>query len=138
MATKTASKTKKTKKKRATIVTGIAHIHATHNNTIISFSDPKGAIFAWSSSGAIGYKGTKKSTPYAASLAANSASEKAKEFGLKEVIVKIKGTGPGKDAARKQIEVSGIKVMSVKDVTPIPHNGTRPPKRVIKRLSARK
>lgn len=90
-------------------------------------------MFAWSSSGAIGYKGTKKKTPYAAGLAAAAAAEEAKKSGLKEVDVKLKGIGPGKDAAKKQIEVSGIAVKSVEDVTPIPHNGTRPPKRILKR-----
>ncbi|MGL4343049.1 MAG: 30S ribosomal protein S11 [Metamycoplasmataceae bacterium] len=122
---------KKTKKR---IVTqGIAHIHSTHQNTIVSFTDAQGNVFAWSSSGAIGYKGTKKKTPYAAGLAAAAAAEEAKKYGLKEVDVKLKGIGPGKDAARKQIEVSGINIKNIEDVTPIPHNGTRPPKKVLKR-----
>ena len=127
---------KKSKKKN--ISQGIAHIHSTHNNTIITFTDPKGEAFAWSSAGVIGYKGTKKSTPYAAGLAAADAAEKAKVHGLTEVHVELKGTGPGKDAARKQIEVSGIKIKSIKDVTPIPHNGTRPPKKILLRMEARK
>ncbi len=127
---------KKSKKKNVAI--GVAHIHSTHNNTIITFADPAGNAIAWSSAGAIGYKGTKKSTPYAAGLAAAAASESAKLHGFKEVRVELKGTGPGKDAARKQIEVSGIKITEVKDVTPIPHNGTRPPKKVLKRLTSRK
>lgn len=122
---------KKTKKR--VITSGIAHIHSTHQNTIVTFTDEKGNVFAWSSSGAIGYKGTKKKTPYAAGLAAAAAAEEAKKSGLKEVDVKLKGIGPGKDAAKKQIEVSGIAVKSVEDVTPIPHNGTRPPKRILKR-----
>ena len=123
------------KTKRKNIAIGVAHIHSTHNNTIITFADLKGNVIAWSSAGAIGYKGTKKSTPYAAGLAAAAASEAAKDHGVKEVKVELKGTGPGKDAARKQIEVSGIKVTEIKDVTPIPHNGTRPPKKVLKRLA---
>lgn len=135
MATK-APATKKARKKH--VASGIAHIHSTHNNTIVTFTDQKGNAIAWSSAGAIGYKGTKKSTPYAASQAANVASEAAKTYGMSEVVVQIKGTGPGRDMARKQIEVSGIKITSIKDVTPTPHNGTRPPKKVIKRLTARK
>ncbi|WGI36563.1 30S ribosomal protein S11 [Mesomycoplasma lagogenitalium] len=123
--------------KRKNITSGIAHIHSTHQNTIVTFSDEQGNVIAWSSSGAIGYKGTKKKTPYAAGLAAAAASESAKEHGIKEVKVEIKGLGPGKDAARKQIEVSGITVTEVKDVTPIPHNGTRPPRKVIKRETKR-
>ncbi len=125
---------KKTKKR--VIVSGVAHIHSTHQNTIVTFADEQGNVFAWSSSGAIGYKGTKKKTPYAAGLAAAAASEEAKKFGIKEVDVKLKGIGPGKDAARKQIEVSGIVIKGIEDVTPIPHNGTRPPKKILKRRRA--
>lgn len=126
---------KKTKKRIVT--SGIAHIHSSHQNTIVTFTDLKGNVFAWSSSGAIGYKGTKKKTPYAAGLAAAAAAEEAKKSGLKEVDVKLKGIGPGKESARKQIEVSGITIKSIEDVTPIPHNGTRPPKRVLKRQKRR-
>lgn len=125
------------KNKKRIVTSGIAHIHSTHQNTIVTFTDTKGNVFAWSSSGAIGYKGTKKKTPYAAGLAAAAAADEAKKSGLKEVDVKLKGIGPGKDAAKKQIEVSGIIVKSVEDVTPIPHNGTRPPKRVLKRQKGR-
>ena len=125
------------KSKKRVITSGIAHIHSTHQNTIVTFTDPKGNVFAWSSSGAIGYKGTKKKTPYAAGLAAAAAAEEAKKSGLKEVDVKLKGIGPGKESAKKQIEVSGIIIKSVEDVTPIPHNGTRPPKRVLKRQKRR-
>ena len=126
------------KAKKKNIAQGVAHIHSTHNNTIITFTDVKGNAIAWSSSGAIGYKGTKKSTPYAASLAADAAAKKAKEHGMQEVRVELKGTGPGKDSARKQLEVAGIKVTEVKDVTPTPYNGTRPPRKFFKRLEARK
>lgn len=125
------------KLKKRVITSGVAHIHSTHQNTIVTFTDEKGDVFAWSSSGAIGYKGTKKKTPYAAGLAAAAATEKAKKLGLKEVDVKLRGIGPGKDAARKQIEVSGVVIKSVEDITPIPHNGTRPPKKVLKRMKAR-
>ena len=126
------------KAKRKNVAQGVAHIHSTHNNTIITFTDLQGNAIAWSSSGAIGYKGTKKSTPYAASIAADAATQKAKEHGMQEVRVELKGTGPGKDSARKQIEVAGIKVTEVKDVTPTPYNGTRPPRKFFKRLEARK
>lgn len=131
MALKNSKVTKKIKRKN--ITSGIAHIHSSHQNTIVTFTDLKGNVIAWSSSGAIGYKGSKKKTPYAAGLAAAAAAEKAKEHGVKEVNVELKGLGSGKDMARKQIEVSGIKVNEIKDVTPVPHNGTRPPKKVLKR-----
>ncbi|ASI53929.1 30S ribosomal protein S11 [Metamycoplasma hyosynoviae] len=121
------------KKVKKTITQGIAHIHSTYQNTIVSFSDVKGNVFAWSSSGAIGYKGTKKKTPYAAGLAAAAALEKAKEFGLKEVSILVKGVGPGKSTARKQIEASGLLIKEIKHVTPMAHNGTRPPKKILKR-----
>ena len=125
------------KNKKRIVTSGIAHIHSTHQNTIVTFTDLQGNVFAWSSSGAIGYKGTKKKTPYAAGLAAAAAAEEAKKSGLKEVDVKLKGIGPSKDSAKKQIEVSGIAIKSVEDVTPIPHNGTRPPKRILKRQKRR-
>ncbi|MGY5139416.1 30S ribosomal protein S11 [Mycoplasmopsis gallinarum] len=121
------------KPKKKNITNGVAHIHSTNQNTIVTFTDELGNVIAWSSSGAIGYKGSKKKTPYAASLAAQKASEIAKENGIKSVKVRLKGLGAGKDAARKQIEVAGITVTEIKDVTPVPHNGTRPPKRVLKR-----
>ncbi|QJG67123.1 30S ribosomal protein S11 [Mycoplasma phocoenae] len=121
------------KKQKKVITSGIAHVHSTYQNTIVSFSDENGNVFAWSSSGAIGYKGTKKKTPYAAGLAAQAALEKAKEFGLKEVKILLKGVGGGKSTARKQIEASGLTIKEVKDVTPVPHNGTRPPKKILKR-----
>lgn len=130
------ARVKKVKKKN--VVKGIAHIHSTHNNTIVTFTDEQGNVVAWSSSGVIGYKGTKKSTPYAAGLAALAACEKAMYHGIKEVRVELKGTGPGKDTARKQIEAQGIRITSIKDVTPIPHNGTRPPKKTLERMKARK
>ncbi|QZE12076.1 30S ribosomal protein S11 [Mycoplasma sp. Ms02] len=125
------------KSKKKNITSGVAHIHSTNQNTIITFADEAGNVIAWSSAGAIGYKGTKKKTPYAAGLAAAAASEAAKEHGIKTVKVELKGLGSGKDAARKQIEVSGITVTEIKDVTPVPHNGTRPPKRVLKREKKR-
>ncbi|MGP1451263.1 MAG: 30S ribosomal protein S11 [Metamycoplasmataceae bacterium] len=121
------------KSKKKNITSGVAHIHSTNQNTIVTFTDENGNVLSWSSAGAIGYKGTKKKTPYAAGLAAQAAAESAKEHGIKTVRVELKGLGAGKDAARKQIEVAGISVTEVKDVTPVPHNGTRPPKRILKR-----
>ncbi|QCZ36844.1 30S ribosomal protein S11 [Mycoplasma nasistruthionis] len=126
------------KSKKKNITSGVAHIHSTNQNTIVTFADEQGNVIAWSSSGAIGYKGTKKKTPYAAGLAAAAASEAAKEHGMKTVKVELKGLGAGKDAARKQIEVSGITVTEIRDVTPMAHNGTRPPKRILKRERAKK
>ena len=122
------------KKKKNIVPIGVAHIHSTHNNTIISFTDPKGNVVAWSSSGAIGYKGSKKSTPYAAQLACAAASKSAMENnGMHQISVILKGIGPGKIAASKQLEISGFKITSIKDATPVPHNGTRPPKKILKR-----
>ncbi|MCS4537121.1 30S ribosomal protein S11 [Mycoplasma sp. CSL7475-4] len=131
------SKKQTKKSKKRLVVSGVAHIHSTNQNTIVTFADEQGNVVAWSSSGAIGYKGSKKKTPYAAGLAAQAATELAKERGMKTVRVELKGLGAGKDAARKQIEVSGITVTEIKDVTPVPHNGTRPPKRILKREKMR-
>ncbi|UBX98207.1 30S ribosomal protein S11 [Mycoplasmopsis synoviae] len=126
------------KAKKKNISSGVAHIHSSNQNTIITFTDEKGNVIAWSSSGKVGFKGTKKKTPFAASEAAKDAAQMAKEHGINQVRVEMKGLGSGKDSARKQIEVWGIKVTEIKDVTPIPHNGTRPPKRVLKRLRLKK
>ncbi|AKB11297.1 30S ribosomal protein S11 [Mycoplasmopsis synoviae] len=126
------------KAKKKNISSGVAHIHSSNQNTIITFTDEKGNVIAWSSSGKVGFKGTKKKTPFAASEAAKDAAQMAKEHGISQVRVEMKGLGSGKDSARKQIEVWGIKVTEIKDVTPIPHNGTRPPKRVLKRLRLKK
>ncbi|CAT04844.1 30S ribosomal protein S11 [Mesomycoplasma conjunctivae] len=132
-----AKKEKVKKVKSKNITTGIVHIHSSHQNTIVSFTDKLGNVISWSSAGHIGFKGTKKKTAYAASLAANAAAERAKEHGIKEVIVELKGTGQGKEAAKKQILTAGINIIQVKDVTPIPHNGTRPPRKYFKRLEKR-
>ncbi|AAZ43982.1 30S ribosomal protein S11 [Mycoplasmopsis synoviae] len=126
------------KAKKKNISSGVAHIHSSNQNTIITFTDEKGNVIAWSSSGKVGFKGTKKKTSFAASEAAKDAAQMAKEHGISQVRVEMKGLGSGKDSARKQIEVWGIKVTEIKDVTPIPHNGTRPPKRVLKRLRLKK
>ena len=108
---------------------GQAHIFATFNNTIISMTDQSGNVVAWSSAGTSGFKGSRKSTPYAARMAAQTASEAAQNHGMKEVDVFVKGPGPGREAAIRSIQASGLKVRSITDVTPIPHNGVRPPKK---------
>ncbi|NWG17815.1 MAG: 30S ribosomal protein S11 [Chloroflexi bacterium] len=108
---------------------GQAHIHATFNNTIVSMTDQLGNVVSWASAGTSGFKGSRKSTPYAARVAAQSASEVAQTHGMQEVDIFVKGPGPGREAAIRAIQGSGLKVRSITDVTPIPHNGVRPPKR---------
>ncbi len=118
-----------TKKVVKNIPYGQAHIYATFNNTIVSMTDQSGNVIAWSSAGTTGFKGSRKSTPYAARMAAQSASESAQGHGMKEVDVFVKGPGPGREAAIRAIQSSGLKVRSISDVTPVPHNGVRPPKK---------
>jgi small subunit ribosomal protein S11 len=108
---------------------GQAHIYATFNNTIVSMTDQSGNVITWASAGTSGFKGSRKSTPYAARLAAETASETAKQHGMKEVDVFVKGPGPGREAAIRSIQGSGLKVRSITDVTSVPHNGVRPPKK---------
>lgn len=108
---------------------GIAHIQSTFNNTIITISDPAGNTIAWASAGVLGFKGSKKSTPFAAQLAGERAAREAMEHGMREVEVLVKGPGSGREAAIRSLQVSGLEVNVIKDVTPIPHNGCRPPKR---------
>lgn len=108
---------------------GQAHVYATFNNTIVTMSDQSGNVVAWASAGTSGFKGSRKSTPYAARMAAQNASEAAQGHGMQEVDVFIKGPGPGREAAIRAIQASGLKVRSMTDVTPIPHNGVRPPKK---------
>ena len=109
--------------------TGIAHIQATFNNTLVTITDMSGNVVAWSSAGAQGFKGSRKSTPFAAQVAAERASNTAIEHGMKRVDVFIKGPGPGRDSAVRALNTAGLKINSISDVTPIPHNGCRPPKR---------
>lgn len=124
------SKAGKRKKKITRKVSlGIAHIKSTFNNTIIAITDQEGNVLAWGSAGTIGFKGAKKSTPYAAQIAAQDVARRAKEMGLKELIVMVKGPGPGREAAIRSLQGAGLSVRSVKDVTPLPHNGCRPRKR---------
>ncbi len=127
MAGKATSRVKKRVKKN--IVNGTAHVNATFNNTIISISDESGNVVSWSTSGMMGFKGSRKSTPYAAQVAAEDAAKKAQEHGLKNVNVIVKGPGSGRETALRALQAAGFNVTSVKDVTPVPHNGVRPPKR---------
>ena len=108
---------------------GQAHVHATFNNTIVSMSDQQGNVITWASAGTSGFKGSRKSTPYAARLAAEQAARAAQEHGMQEVDVFVKGPGPGREAAIRAIQASGLRVRSISDVTPIPHNGCRPRKK---------
>jgi len=122
-------KAKKTKKKiKKNIATGIVHIQSTFNNTIVSITDKQGNVIAWSSAGNIGYKGSKKSTSFAAQITAETAAKRAMDQGMKEVDVLVKGPGPGRETAIRSLQTVGLKVNMIKDVTPIPHNGCRPPK----------
>ena len=123
------TKGKQKKKVRKNIQTGVAHIAATFNNTIVSITDVSGNVVAWSSSGTCGFKGSRKSTPFAAQLVAEDAARKAMEHGMKQVGVFVKGPGTGRESALRAIANSGMKITHIKDVTPIPHNRCRPPKR---------
>ena len=128
---KKGPKAKKPKKKRVNlgITSGVAHIQATFNNTIVTITDPKGNVISWASAGMVGFKGSRKSTPFAAQLTARSAAEKAAAAGLKDVKVYVKGPGAGRESAIRSLQAAGLQVNMIKDVTPIPHNGCRPPKR---------
>ena len=117
------------KKEKKSIVHGLVSIRATFNNTVVSICEPNGAVLCWASSGSQGFKGSKKSTPFASQIAATEAARKAKDYGLRSVDVRVKGPGAGREAAIRGIQNAGIRVASIKDVTPIPHNGCRPKKR---------
>ena len=117
------------KKVKKNIPEGIAHIHATFNNTIVTLSDKEGNAIAWSSAGALGFKGSKKSTPFAAGLSSEAAGKKAYDLGMRKVEVFVKGLGPGRETAIRSLQTAGLEITSIDDVTPIPHNGCRPPKR---------
>lgn len=124
-----ATKEKAKKKKIARgITSGIVHIKATFNNTIITITDKNGNVLAWSAPGMVGYSGSRKSTPFAAQIAAKDAAKKAKEVGIKEVEVRVKGPGSGRESAIRAIQAAGLVITLIKDVTPIPHNGCRPKK----------
>jgi small subunit ribosomal protein S11 len=117
------------KKEKKNIPEGIAHIQSTFNNTIITLTDPIGNVIAWSSSGMQGFKGSRKSTPFAAQMAAEDCVKKAKEHGLRKVQVYVKGPGSGRESALRSLQAAGLTISLIRDVTPIPHNGCRPPKR---------
>ncbi len=117
------------KKERKNIPVGVAHIQATFNNTIVTFTDQKGNVVSWATSGGAGFKGSRKSTPFAAQIAAENAARKAQENGMRTVGILVKGPGSGREAAMRAIHNAGFKVSYIRDITPIPHNGCRPPKR---------
>lgn len=119
----------KKRRVKKNIPSGVAHIHSTFNNTIITITDGAGNAIAWSSAGAIGYKGSRKSTPFAAGLASEAAAKAAMDNGVQRVEVSVKGPGPGREAAIRSLQVAGLEITAIKDVTPVPHNGCRPPKR---------
>ena len=128
MVRKSTSGRSKPKEKK-NIVQGVAHIKSTFNNTIVSISDMTGAVVSWASAGTVGFKGTKKSTPFAAQLAAEAAARRAMEHGMKRIDVLVKGPGSGRETAIRSLQAVGLEVTMIKDCTPIPHNGCRPPKR---------
>ncbi|GAA4385324.1 MULTISPECIES: 30S ribosomal protein S11 [Brevibacterium] len=128
--TRAASAARKTRRKdKKNVVNGQAHIKSTFNNTIVSITDPTGAVISWASSGEVGFKGSRKSTPYAAQMAAESAARRAQEHGLKKVDVFVKGPGSGRETAIRSLQAAGLELGTIQDVTPTPHNGCRPPKR---------
>ena len=126
---KVASTYKKTKKIKKNITSGIAYVYSTFNNTIVTIADESGNVVSWSSAGAKGFKGSRKSTPYAAQIAADDAGAKAFEHGLRTLSVKVKGPGSGRETALRSLQSRGFKILSIIDTTPMPHNGARPPKR---------
>ena len=124
---KPSTKVRKTVKK--TVAEGIAHVHASFNNTIVTITDRQGNTLAWSTSGANGFKGSRKSTPFAAQVAAETVGKSAVECGVKNIEVRIKGPGPGRESAVRALNAAGFKITSISDITPVPHNGCRPPKK---------
>ena len=125
-----ARKVVRTKRReRKNVASGVAHIKSTFNNSLVTITDPKGNVISWSSAGSLGFKGSRKSTPYAAQMAAETAAKAAIEHGMKEVECYVKGPGAGREAAIRALQAAGLEVNMIKDVTPIPHNGCRPPKR---------
>ncbi|WP_311514730.1 30S ribosomal protein S11 [Oligella urethralis] len=126
---KTSSAGRARKKIRKVVTDGIAHVQATFNNTIITITDRQGNTLSWATSGGAGFKGSRKSTPFAAQVAAESAGREALEYGIKNLEVRVKGPGPGRESSIRSLNALGIKITSITDVTPLPHNGCRPPKR---------
>ena len=128
-AKKNTNATARKKKAKRNVAKGIAHIHSTFNNTIVTISDMTGNVISWSSSGSLGFKGSRKSTPFASQMAAETAAKAAMEHGLKMVECFVKGPGSGREAAIRALQAAGLEVNLIRDVTPVPHNGCRPPKR---------
>ncbi|KRN76133.1 30S ribosomal protein S11 [Weissella minor] len=124
-----AGRTNRKRRVKKNIESGVVHIHATFNNTIVMVTDVQGNAVSWSSAGALGFKGSRKSTPFAAQMAAEAAAKSAMESGMKTVEVTVKGPGSGRESAIRALAAAGLEVTSIKDVTPVPHNGSRPPKR---------
>ena len=124
-----AQRKRTTKRKEKVDSFGIAHIKATFNNTLVTITDRKGNVISWASAGTIGYKGSRKSTPFAAQLAAETSAKEAMDLGLRKIEVWVKGPGSGREAAIRSLQAAGLEIEAIKDVTPIPHNGCRPPKR---------
>ena len=120
---------RRVRRARRSVPEGVAHVHATFNNTIVTITDPQGLVVAWSSAGSVGFKGSRKGTPFAAQMAAEACARKASEVGMRSCIVHVKGPGGGRESAVRALQAAGLNVLSIKDVTPIPHNGCRPPKR---------
>ena len=123
------NQTSRKRRVRKTVARGVAHIHSTFNNTIVTITDESGNAIAWSSAGASGFKGSRKSTPFAAQMAGEAAGKAAVDHGMKVVEVNVKGPGPGREAAVRSLQTAGLEITVINDVTPIPHNGCRPPKR---------
>jgi small subunit ribosomal protein S11 len=120
---------KKGKKEKKHVAHGIAHVHASFNNTIVTITDLEGNVVSWSSAGTLGFKGSRKGTPFAAQQAATTAASSAREHGLRSVDIRVKGPGSGRESAIRALQAAGVEIKSIRDVTPIPHNGCRPPKR---------
>src|SRR5690606_180683 len=129
MAKATSSTTRARKRTKRSVVDGIAHIHASFNNTIVSITDRQGNALAWASAGGSGFRGSRKSTPFAARVAAERAGRAAQDYGLKNLEVRVKGPGPGRESAVRALNAVGYRITNISDVTPIPHNGCRPPKK---------
>jgi small subunit ribosomal protein S11 len=127
MATKVVGK--KSRKEKKNVVHGIAHVHASFNNTLVTITDLEGNVVTWASAGSLGFKGSRKGTPFAAQQAASSAAVSARDHGLRSIDIRVKGPGSGRESAIRALQAAGVEIKSIKDVTPIPHNGCRPPKR---------
>jgi len=120
---------KKGSREKKNVPHGVAHVHASFNNTIVCITDPEGNVLAWASAGTVGFKGSRKGTPFAAQMVSQAAGSAAREHGVRSVDVRVKGPGSGRESSVRALQAAGIEVKSIKDVTPIPHNGCRPPKR---------